>query len=110
MGLSRTMAATLQSPSRKTQDDMVRIPTAWNHMEAAILFALGKPLMIMREKGIDDGVFYPGTASSFTHTLPANLKEMAGQRDQIRQVIKAWRAQVSATYKNVWPLAERYMQ
>jgi hypothetical protein len=93
-----------------TNEQMVRLPTAWNHMEAAILFALGKPLMILCEQGIDEGVFFPGTASSFTHTLPANLNEFAAQRDPIRQVIKSWRAQVSATYKNVWSFAERYMQ
>ena len=92
-----------------TKGKMVRLPTAWNHMEAAILFAFGKPLMILCEKGIDDGVFFPGTASSFTHILPADLKEMNRQRDQIRQVVKSWRAQVSATYKNVWPFAERYL-
>ena len=79
-------------------------------LSCAILFALGKPLMILCEQGIDEGVFFPGTASSFTHTLPANLNEFAAQRDPIRQVIKSWRAQVSATYKNVWSFAERYMQ
>jgi hypothetical protein len=93
-----------------TSEQMTRLPTAWNHMEAAILFTLGKPLMIMCEQGIDEGVFFPGTASSFTHTLPANLKEFAAQRDPIRQVIKSWRARVSATYKNVWSFADRYMQ
>ena len=79
-------------------------------MEAAILFALGKPLMILCEEGINDGVFYPGTASSFTHILPASVDEMTGQQDPIRQVIKSWRGRVSETYKNIWPFAGRYLQ
>jgi hypothetical protein len=92
------------------KDEVVRFPTAWNHMEAAILFALGKRLMIMCEQGISDGVFDHGVASSFTHTLPANLLAMSKQRDQIRQVVKNWRGRVSSTYKNVWPFSDRYLQ
>ena len=91
----------------KPIDGMLRLPTAWNHMEAGVLFALGRPLLIMCETGIADGVFFPGTASTFTHTLPANLNEMTRQRDQIRQIIKSWRGRVSATYRSNWQFADR---
>ncbi len=89
--------------------DNVGFATAWNHMEAAILFALGKPLMLMCESTIRDGVFDRGVASSFTHKLPIDLDELKKHRDEIRQVIKAWRARVHVTYQNVWPFAGRYL-
>jgi len=87
---------------------LAQFPTPWNHMEASIMFSLGKPLMIMREQGISGGVFDQGVASTFTHELPKDLTAFANKRDQIRQVIKTWRSQVYATYKNVWAFADRY--
>ena len=87
---------------------LAQFPTPWNHMEASIMFSLGKPLMIMREQGISGGVFDQGVASTFTHELPNDLNAFSRKRDQIRQVIKTWRSQVFATYKNVWAFADRY--
>jgi hypothetical protein len=86
----------------------LRFPTSWNHIEAGILFALGKPLLIMCEAGIDDGVFYRGAAGKFIYTLPANAQEMKDQEQDFRQVIKDWRGDAAKTYKNVWPFADRY--
>src|ERR1700744_1041144 len=30
----------------------VHFPTAWNHLEAGILFSLGRPILVFREDGI----------------------------------------------------------
>jgi hypothetical protein len=85
-----------------------RFPTAWNQIEASILFALGKPLLVMCEQGIDDGVFYPGAAGKYTYTLPANEREMKRREDEFRQIIKDWRGNALRAYQNAWAFADRY--
>jgi hypothetical protein len=92
----------------KPIDGLLRLPTAWNHMEAGILFALGKPLLIMCEDGIDDGVFYPGTAGIYTQPLPSSLVVFDKRRQQLEEVIRTWRGRVAAAYMNVWPFTNRH--
>lgn len=86
----------------------LRFPTSWNHIETGILFALGKPLLIMCEAGIKDGVFDEGVAGRYIYTLPANEKEMKEQEQELRQVIKEWSREAARTYKATWPFADRY--
>jgi hypothetical protein len=89
-------------------DRPLRFPTSWNHIEAGILFALGKPLLIMCEAGIDDGVFYRGAAGRYIYTLPANQQEMKDQEQDFRRVIKDWRGDAAKLYKDAWPYADRH--
>jgi hypothetical protein len=92
----------------KRVEHPLRFPTAWNQIETAILFALGKPLLIMCDDGIDDGVFFSGAAGKRIYTLPANGQEMTDQEQGFRQVIKDWRSDVAKTYKDAWQFAGRY--
>jgi hypothetical protein len=36
------------------------LPTPWNHLEAGIAFALDLPLLIIREEGVEGGIFDVG--------------------------------------------------
>src|ERR1700761_6353110 len=42
-------------------------PTPWNHLEAGILFSLGRPILVFKESGITGGVFDPGVTDVFVH-------------------------------------------
>lgn len=48
------------------------LPTAWNHVEAGMAFALRLPLMLIREEGVSGGVFDAESSDRFVHqvTLP----------------------------------------
>lgn len=49
-------------------------PTAWNHIEAGIAYALELPMLILKEPGINEGLFEKGTSEKYIHeaTLPGN--------------------------------------
>ena len=49
----------------------VAFPTPWNHLEAGILFSLGKPLLVFREDGVSGGVFDHGVTDVFVHSMPS---------------------------------------
>lgn len=57
------------------QEDLTEhlLPTAWNHIEAGMAFALGLPVLIVKEEGVSGGVFDLGVSDRFIHevTLPA---------------------------------------
>ncbi len=46
----------------------VDLPTAWNHLEAGIAFALDLPLLVIREATLSmEGIFDPGIGDHFVH-------------------------------------------
>src|SRR5271166_2314308 len=42
-------------------------PTAWNQLEAGILYSLALPLLVFKEEGITGGVFDNGVTDVFIH-------------------------------------------
>jgi hypothetical protein len=78
----------------KTLDTPACFPSSWNHLEAGILFSLGKPLLVFREDGISGGVFDPGVTDVFVHQMPKSR----GKKDDLREVFLKWRDRVGAAY------------
>lgn len=48
----------------------VSFPTAWNHLEAGIIYSLGLPTLVFKEEGISGGVFDSGVTDVFVHRMP----------------------------------------
>lgn len=71
-------------------------PTPWNQIEAGILFGLRLPLLIFKEKEISGGVFDFGISDVFVHSFPDKMS--AKKRDEIKQVIQKWYAEVSVLH------------
>ena len=69
------------------------IPTPWNQIEAGILFGLKLPLLIFKEKDISGGIFDYGISDVFVHSFPDKMT--ASKKDEIKQVIQKWYAEVS---------------
>jgi hypothetical protein len=82
--------------SEKKLKGLTTFPTSWNQIEAGILFGLKLPLLIFKEEGITGGIFDPGISDAFVHSLPNKLTE--AKKDEIKQVIQKWYAQVSSLY------------
>src|SRR5580704_11025291 len=78
----------------RTVKKLAQFPTPWNHMEASIMFSLGKPLMIMREQGIS-GAYSTRAwqAHSLTNCprtwLPSPRKGIKSDRSLKRGVAKS---------------------
>lgn len=45
------------------------LPTAWNHLEGGIAFALNLPLLIICEEGVEGGIFDRGVTDRFIHHI-----------------------------------------
>ena len=72
-------------------------PTAWNHLEAGILFSLQLPLLVFKEKGISGGVFDSGVTDVFIHNMPYPPLKSDGKRS-LREVFLKWQAKVREHY------------
>ncbi|WP_429844364.1 hypothetical protein [Brevibacillus sp. FIR094] len=51
------------------------LPTPWNQIEASMAFMLGLPMLIIRNQGIDGGIFDVGTTGHFIHTFDLNNQD-----------------------------------
>jgi hypothetical protein len=71
-----------------------KFPTAWNQLEAGILFSLGKPLLVFKEDGITGGVFDNGVTDVFVHKMPSTK----GSREELKEVFLKWRDKVGSAY------------
>ena len=69
------------------------LPTPWNDLEAGILYALGLPLLIIKEKGISGGIFDEGTSDRFIHCFDSFKSE-----NQLDAVFVRWNDKVIEKY------------
>jgi hypothetical protein len=92
-----TATAGTLKPGAKSEaplSDPAKFPSAWNNLEAGILFSLGRPLLVFREEGIAGGVFDPGVTDVFVHRMP-NVK---GDKSELREIFLKWRDKVGSIY------------
>jgi hypothetical protein len=75
-------------------------PSPWNQLEAGILYTVGVPLLILRERSITGGIFDQGVSRWFTHTLPRS-EELEQQRSVLSSVIADWRAKVTERFYSI---------
>jgi hypothetical protein len=45
------------------------LPTAWNHIEASVAYAMNLPILFLKEDGVEGGVFDLGTTKYFIRCL-----------------------------------------
>jgi hypothetical protein len=77
--------------------EAVPIPTAWNQLEAGILFTFDVPLLVFKEQGISGGVFDPGVTDVFVHRMPLPLMPES-ERRALSAVFLKWQAKVREHY------------
>jgi hypothetical protein len=82
---------------RLAPEESVPFPSAWNHLEAGILFGLGLPILIFREDGISGGVFDIGVTDVFVHKMPEANPD-ALNMGSLKEVFLKWHAKVAARY------------
>jgi hypothetical protein len=75
----------------------VVFPTAWNQLEAGILFALAKPLLVFREEGILGGIFDNGVTDLFVQSMPAGRMK-AKERNAFREIMRKFASKVHNQY------------
>ena len=75
----------------------VMFPSPWNQLEAGMLYSLGVPLLIFREKGIAGGIFDAGVSELFINDMPV-APLSTDTAEGLRQVFLKWSARVRTRY------------
>ena len=100
LGFEQVYAATAikkRGTTEQAKIDDLSIPTAWNHLEAGILFSQGLPLLVFKEDGIRDGIFDNGVSDVFVHKMPRTGMS-ASEREGLAAVFLKWSGVVSSRY------------
>lgn len=66
------------------------LPSPWNHLEAGMLYSLGLPLLIIKEKDVSGGIFDYGTSAYYVHSFEGDFN--------LQQVFTKWASKVYETY------------
>lgn len=85
------------TPAEASTPTGMRIPTAWNHLEAGILYGLDIPLLVFREDGVEGGVFDSGVTDVFVHRMPEPPLSKS-TRSGLDGVFMKWQADVRGHY------------
>jgi hypothetical protein len=80
----------------KSAADVV-FPTAWNNLEAGVLFSLGIPMVVFKEPNIAGGVFDSGVTDVFVHKMPV-APLSAADRKGVSEVFLKWQSKVREHY------------
>lgn len=110
LGYHQVKAKTVTKWAKDGKHETVReyrAPTPWNHLETGILYGLGLPLLVLKEEGIDGGIFDVGASNVFVHEMPMPEKpirkgakpefDQDGLR-RFRAVLLRWQSQVHSHY------------
>jgi hypothetical protein len=81
----------------RASSDPVRLPSAWNQLEAGLLYSLGLPLLVFAEEDVAGGVFDPGVTDVFVHRMPTPDLKLEARR-ALQAVFQKWQASVRARY------------
>ena len=105
LGFSQLLAKTaVVKPGTAKQTEVVdvHVPTAWNHLEAGILYSIGLPLLVFREAWITGGIFDLGVSDVFVNDMPLSGQTNIGD---LREMFLKWRGKVSQIYYNDSPIS-----
>jgi hypothetical protein len=82
-----------ETPSEHRIDGM-RFATPWNQIEAGMAFALGLPMLLVREEGVEGGIFDVGSSDRFLHQ--ADLTREWLESPAFQQPFRQWVTEVRA--------------
>jgi hypothetical protein len=75
----------------------VVLPTPWNQLEGGMIYMSGLPLMILREPGIQGGIFDAGATELFVHDMPTMSMSQQAEED-FDAVFQRWVGRVKSHY------------
>jgi hypothetical protein len=86
-----------EGTDRANKRSNIFLPTAWNHLEAGIAFGLNLPILIIKEKGVEGGIFDQGSTGKFIHQVDfSNDKYL--QSEEFLQPFNEWHEEIILFY------------
>jgi hypothetical protein len=77
----------------------VNLPTPWNQIEAGIMLAMRKPILVFAQEGVSGGVFDQGAFPGFLQVFnPLKMGEI--DWENMRERIRLWSADVRHQFRN----------
>lgn len=80
-------------------NNKIILGTEWNHIEAALAYSIGHPLLIIHHKNLSRGIFDRGTCNSFLHEVDMNDNSWAIS-NEISGVISNWKSKLNKPEKS----------
>ena len=91
-----TTSATLWTDTHAEQANVpAHWPSAWNQLEAGVLYALGMPMLVFAEDGVGGGIFDRGVGNASIHQFSCERFDVAS-RAQIAMQLQTWARDVRA--------------
>ncbi|QSX35610.1 transposase [Shewanella sedimentimangrovi] len=75
------------------------LPTEWNHIEAALAYSKGLPLIMFHHKGVTRGVFDRGVMNAFIHEVDFTSATWS-MEPALNGAIKKWKANCESGNSN----------
>lgn len=82
------------SAEERTVEDL-HLPTPWNHIEAGIAIMLELPMLIIKEEGVDGGVFDVGNSDRYVHQATMTTDWL--DSEEFTQSLNAWHEEIIQT-------------
>ncbi len=76
--------------------NQVDLGTEWNHIEAALAYSIGHPLLIIHHKNIKRGIFDRGTCNAFIYEIDMTDPSWS-LSSEISGVLKNWKSKLKDT-------------
>ena len=95
LGLKQTLILEGLQKAETNDESALRncyLPTPWNHIEAGMAFILGLPILILKEQGVQGGIFDAGSTDKFIHQAELSGEYLASQK--FLQPFNEWQAEV----------------
>lgn len=82
----------------RTKEVEYLAPTPWNQLETGILFGLGLPLLVLKQRGITGGIFDEGAGDVFVQEMPMPAVDGGTDFPDFEQAAYRWQALVRRHY------------
>lgn len=78
----------------KTSSEKIYLATEWNHIEAALAYSIGHPLLIIHHNQISRGIFDRGACNSFIYEVDMNTSDWS-MSNEIIGSLKNWKTKLN---------------
>ena len=80
-------------------NNKIILGTEWNHIEAALAYSIGHPLLIIHHKNMSRGIFDRGACNSFVYEIDMHTNSWAIS-NEISGVISNWKSKLNEPLKS----------
>jgi len=97
LGFSQLLVTEVELNNKKIKTPF-HLTTEWNHIEAAIAYSIGLPILVIHDSNISRGIFDKGVLNSFLYMYDLTQKSWSSSKE-ITGAIAKWQSLLKAVKK-----------